>query len=216
MGGCGEVAKMGVTGVMHKVGAKVVEGSSDEDLIKMFEQANEACPTRMDAFTTLVEVKLIDERQAEFRYIVNDQGKQLLTRINKRTLKQAAVDHMKGNAMAVAVAQRDLSIEHIYEDSRGSHLLSYTINRDVLAGNLDPVGDERSNPFDVTTVKAEATDSVLQEEQEEVESAPIVEQAPIEEQAPIVEPPLPQKFESPKRSKDNPAGVQGNPFFTET
>ncbi len=211
---------MGVTGVMQKVGAKVVEGSSEEDLIQMFEQANEACPTRMDAFTTLVEVKLIDERQAEFRYIVNDQGKQLLTRINKRILKKAAVDHMKGNAMAVAVAQRDLSIEHIYEDSRGSHLLSYTINRDVLAGNLDSaVGDQHSNPFDVTTVAAKATDNVLEEEVESastVEQTPIAEQAPVAEQAPIVEPRLPQKFKAPKRTKDNPAGVQGNPFFTET
>ena len=213
MGGCGEIAKLGVKGAMQKVGAHVVEGASDEDLMKMFKQANEACPRRMDAVTTLVEVKLIDERQAEFRYIVNDQGKQMITRINKRSLKKSAVEHMKGNAMAVAVAQRDLSIEHIYDDSRGSYLFSYTINRDVLAGNLDPVGDERSNPFKVSTVKAEATQTVSEEEVKQTSTA---EQTSIAEPAPIVEPPLPQQFKAPKRTKDNPAGVQGNPFFTET
>lgn len=217
--GCGEIVKLGVTGVMQKVGAHTVEGCSDENLIEMFEQANEACPTRMDALTTLVEVKLIDKRNAEFRYIVNDQGKQLLTRINKRTLKKSAVEHMKGNAMAVAVAQRDLSIEHIYEDSRGNHLLSYTINKQVLEGNMDPVGEERANPFNATTVKAKATDGVLEERVESaatVQPTPTAEQTPSVERPPIVEPPLPQKFTPPKRTKNNPAGVQGNPFFTET
>ncbi len=192
---------MGVKEAMREVGAKVVEGSSDKDLMKMFETANAACPTRMDAFTTLEDIKLIDEQRAEFRYIVNDEGKQLLTRVNKRMLKKAAVEHMKGNAIAVAVAERDLSIEHIYEDSQGKHLLSYTINRAVLAGDLDPIGDEQANRFGVKTVNADAADSVLEENVKP---------------APIVEPPLPQKFQMPRRTKDNPAGVQGNPFFSET
>lgn len=205
--GCSDIVKTGMSGVMQAVGAQAVEGCSDEDLVKMFKRANDACPTRMDAFTTLEEVKLIDQGKAEFRYIVNHQGKQLLTRIDKQTLKKSAVEHMKGNAMAVAVAQRDLSIEHIYEDTRGNHLLSYTINREVLEGNLSPVGDERSNPFTATTVRAEETESVL--EDQTPSSATAAPQT-------ISKPMLPQQINSPNGREDNPAGIHGNPFVSET
>jgi hypothetical protein len=64
--------------------------------------------------------------------------------------------------MAVAIAQRDLSIEHIYQDSRGNHILSYTINRAVLEGDDDPIGSERVNPFHVENVKADAAAGIVQ------------------------------------------------------
>lgn len=197
-GGCGDLAKMGMKGALQKVGAKVVEGTSDEALRNMFEQANAACPTRMDAFTTLEEVEMVDDTRVEFRYLVNDAGKKLASRLDKRAMRKAAVDHMKGNPMAVAIADRDLSIEHIYEDSAGNQILSYTINRAVLDGDLDPIGTERSNPFDVTTVKADAESSVVLHD--------------LEEETTEEEATLPQDL-SPAHSTDNPTGLRSNPFF---
>lgn len=152
LSGCGELAKTGLKGALRKAGAKVVENSSDETLRQMFEQANAECPVKVDIFTTLEEVEMIDDTRVEFRYLVNDAGRKLTSRFDKGAMKRSAVEHMKGNPMAVAIAERDLSIEHIYLDSSGNHLLSYTINRAVLDGDLEPVGQPMSNPFDVRTV----------------------------------------------------------------
>lgn len=208
--GCGEFGNVGMNEAIQQVGAKVVEGSSDEALLTMFEKANAACPRRMDAYTTLVEVQLIDPGKAEFHYVVNDQGKTLVKKVSKRALEKAAVEHMRGNAMAVAVAERDLTVEHIYEDKRGRQLLSYTINREVLQENLGPRGMKQAVSSDVKTVKAGSDDLVVDADvgvdESESEKTP----------ARIVKPPMPKQFRAPKRNKSNPAGVQGNPFFSET
>jgi hypothetical protein len=126
--------------------------------------------------------------------------------------------------MAVAIAERDLSIEHIYEDAFGGHVLSFTINQQVLRGNPYPVGREQENPFDVQTVSAKSSDDVTvdpvvtpSEETELVEPAAgantETDPLPVEpEPEPAPEPELPQAFKS-ERSRDNPAGVRANPFF---
>jgi hypothetical protein len=216
LAGCGDIK-----GAIQAVGAKVVEESSDETIRGMFEAANDACPTRMDAFTTLEEVEMIDDQRVEFHYLVNDAGKKIASRLDKRAMKKAAVDHMRGNVMANAIADRDLSIEHIYEDSAGNHILSYTINRAVLAGEMEPNGSEQSNPFEVTPVKASAAQNVVAkvkaeskneakaELEREAENA--VKEPPVEEK-----PALPQHFNPPHRTKDNPAGVQSNPYVNKT
>ncbi len=222
--GCGKVAKMALKGTLENVGAEIVDNSSDDSIRQMFEQADALCPTRMDAYTTLESVKMIDDRRVEFRYQVNNEGKNLARRFNKDLLRKAAVDHMKGNAMAMAIAKRDLSVEHIYEDVFGGHILSYTINKQVLAGNDYPTGDRRTNPFNVQTVKADPKDqvNVKNEKPADEETEPAASSATPDLNAPLVEPPaeieppkpeLPQQIQPQKRTKENPAGVQSNPFF---
>ena len=202
--GCGQ---NGVRGILQQVGAKAVERSSEDELRKMIDSTNDLCPQRVDAFTTLKEVELIDDTNVEFRYVVNNAGKKFAARFDKRALREAMVEHMRGNAMAVAIAERDLSIQHIYHDELGGHVLSYTINRAVLAGDFDPLGAEKSNPFDVQTVQADAADIVADPALQE----PAVEQPPAKKK-----PPMPRHFKGSKRSKENPAGVQSNPYFNET
>jgi hypothetical protein len=221
LGGCKEIARASLRGAFEKVGAKAVKGSSDEQLRDMFASANAACPVQMDAFTTLEGVKMLDDRRVEYRYVMNDAATQIASRLDKRAMKKAAVDHIKGNPMAVAIAERDLVVEHIYEDSAGNHVFSFIINRAVLEGDLEPFGTEQSNPFDVTTVKASGNgEAVDQPEDEAVEEA--AEEAPDEAAEEVIEepkkekPPLPKPFQRPRRTRDNPAGVQTNPYFRET
>ena len=240
--GC-DPADMGAfRGVVQKVGAKVVDKSSDEEIRQMFEQANSQCPMKMDPYTTLEEVKMLDDKNIEFYYRVNDQGRRLVKGLSKDRMRANAVEHMRGNPMAVAVAERDLSIQHIYEDKYGGHILSYTINKDVLAGR-QTVASELQNPFVVKPVKAEKDQDLTETDAEanelpdnepapksesEVASAddqplPSVEDEPVVENLPAVAndaeieqrpaPAVPQKYVPQRRNMYNPAGVQSNPYF---
>lgn len=230
--GC-DPANMGAfRGVAEKVGAKVVSKASDEDIREMFRKTNDQCPVKMDVYTTLERVTMVDEKNVEFLYKVNDKGRKLVKGISKERMRENAVQHMKGNAMAVAVAERDLTIRHIYEDRFGGHVLSYVINKAVLEGR-EPIGDEQANPFSVKTVKAEAaknvTEPAVEAETTETESVEVEESAsqpvsepvsqPVSEPLPMPEPEpepedlLAEPYQPVKRSRDNPAGVQSNPFF---
>lgn len=139
---------------------KALKNTSDESLRKMFEQANKQCPQRMDAFTTLEEIVMIEDNRVEYRYKVNAAGKQLASRLDTNAMQQAFVDNMKGNPMAVAIAERDLAIDHIYNDESGNYVLSYTIDRAVLDGTADPSHTPRSNPYGTPPVKT-AVDSAF-------------------------------------------------------
>ena len=227
LNGC-DPANMGAfRGVAEKVGAKVVSKSSDDEIREMFEKTNKQCPVKMDAFTTLERVNMIDEQNIEFHYKVNDKGRRLVKGISKERMRQNAVEHMKGNAMAVAVAERDLSIQHIYEDRFGGHILTYTINKAVLNGEGFQA-DQQANPFAVNTVKAEPEAVVATEPTEATEAAEAAETSEATEttetspavevevqpvSGPEPEPAdlLPQPYQPQKLP--GPAGIQGNPFF---
>ena len=232
--GC-EPANMGaLRGVVEKVGAKMVNRSSDEDIREMFRKANDQCPVKMDAYTTLERVTMIDEQNIEFHYKVNQKGRNLVKGLSKDRMRQNAVQHMRGNPMAVAVAERDLTIQHIYEDQFGGHILSYTINKGVLSGQ-QPIPREQDNPFAVKTVKAEAakgenefvneeadvsepdaaesTKAVAAEEEPEFEQPLDLELEPEFEPEPDPADLLPQPYKPAERTKENPAGIQSNPFF---
>ncbi len=171
--GCGDLTNIFLEGSLQSVAANSVRCSSDETIREMFETANAACPTRIDQFTTLESIEMLDDRRAVFRYRVNHQGKRLANRFNKRDLKAAVVKQLLGNPMAVAIAERDMSIEHIYEDSAGNHLLSFTINKQVLDGNPYPVGEQRENPFGVTTVRSSAEHQVVREPHRQDRNGPL-------------------------------------------
>jgi hypothetical protein len=218
--GCGDIAKLVLNSSLESDNSPVAEDAPVEELRQMFEQVNELCPKQMDAFTTLESVKMIDDRRIEYKYRVNNEGKSLARRFDKDLLRKAAIKMMKGNAMAVAIAERDLSIEHIYVDAFGGHVLSFTINQQVLRGNPYPVGREHENPFGVQTVSAKSSDDVTVDPivapSEETELADPAKSAgaaseplPVE---PEPEPELPQAFKA-ERSEDNPAGIRANPFF---
>ncbi len=227
--GC-DPANMGAfRGVAEKFGAKVVNKSSDEDIREMFRKTNDQCPIKMDAYTTLERVTMLDDKNIEFYYKVNDKGRKLVKGLSKERMRKNAVEHMKGNAMAVAVAERDLTIVHVYEDRFGGHILTYTINKDVLNGQ-EPIGKEQGNPFAVKTVKAKAEEQPS-EAAEPAEAAVETESSdaePIATDQPLSEPEaalesylepepdpvdlLPQQYRPEERSTDNPAGVQSNPF----
>jgi hypothetical protein len=171
----------------------------------------------MDAYTILQEIKVLDDHRVEFRYLVNEQGKQLTSGLSQCAMRTAAVKAMQGNPLAVAIAERDLSVEHVYNDASGNRILSYTIDREVLAGRQPLQGTSQSNPFDVTTVSTAATnDAVENDVSSAVAAEPGSEPVPVD--TPDITPaetipPMPQQFKSPLRSKDNPAGVQANPYF---
>lgn len=224
--GC-DPAHMGAfRGVAEKYGAKVVNKSSDDDIREMFSKTNDQCPIKMDAYTTLERVTMLDDKNIEFYYKVNDKGRRLVKGLSKERMRKNAVQHMKGNAMAVAVAERDLSIIHVYEDKFGGHILSYTINKSVLNGQ-EPIGEQKGNPFAVTPVKAKPTVKATEKVAEKVddqsgESEPVGEEteepvkaAPELESNPEPEPVdlLPQQYKPQKRTRENPAGVRANPFY---
>jgi hypothetical protein len=141
------MARAGLKGVFQKMGAKAMEGLSDEELRNIFEAANAACPVRMDEFTTLEGVEMVDDKRVEYRYVMNDEATKIASRLDRRAMKKSAVDHIKGNPVAIAIAQRELVAEHIYEDSAGNHVISFIINRAVLEGDLEPTGSQQSNPY---------------------------------------------------------------------
>jgi hypothetical protein len=230
LNGCDPANLGGFRGVAEKVGAKVVSKSSDEEIREMFQKTNKQCPIKMDAFTTLERVDMIDEQTIEFHYKVNDKGRRLVKGISKERMRQNAVEHMKGNAMAVAVAERDLSIQHIYEDRFGAYVLSYTINKAVLNGE-GTEGEQQANPFTVTTVNAEPEAVVVSEPAQQAEPTERVEPMEPREAAetseqssevemevvPVSDPQpepadlLPQPYQP--ETLPGPAGIQGNPFF---
>ncbi len=226
--GCGKVAKVVAKGAIEQVASDVADGGlSEQDIRQMFEQVNAACPRQTDQYTTLESVKMIDDRRVEYRYKVTREGKNILRRIDKEVLRKAAVDHTKGNAMAVAIAERDLTVEHVYEDAFGSHVLSYTINKQVLAGNYYPLGEEKGNPFATSTVKADPSQQVVvktetapstgetQPSEQETPTAPeqTIPETVTEPEPKVEKPSLPTQYRSQQRSTVNPAGVQSNPFF---
>lgn len=141
------IAGCDIKSAMQQFGANQVKSSSKDEVRKMFEQANAACPQKTDAFTTLNEGVIIDDNTIEFRYSVDKCGERMLAAVDQQTLKKNAVEVMKGNPMAVAVADRDLTIHHLYESKTGVQVLAYEINKETLAGNFNPVGKEKSNPF---------------------------------------------------------------------
>jgi hypothetical protein len=216
--GCGDIAKLALQSSLQSGGSPATEEAPIEEIREMFAQANRLCPKKMDAFTTLEAVKMVDDRRVEYRYRVNNEGKNLARQFDKDMLRKAAIRMMKGNAMAVAIADRDLTVEHIYQDGFGGHVLSFTINRQVLRDNPFPVGSEQEEPFGMHTVSAKTSDDVTVEPS--VVSAAESEladshQGSDPETGPLSvepEPPLPQPFKS-TRSKDNPAGIRANPFI---
>lgn len=156
---------------LQKAGAQMLKNSSDQSLEEMFEQANKACPRRMDAFTTLDEIVMVDQGRVEYRYIVNAAGKQLASRLDKDVMKQAFIDNMRGNPMAVAIAERDLAIDHIYNDEAGNYVLSYTIDRAVLAGGAQPTRTPQTNPFSAKPARS-TIDSAFYADTSESTSTP--------------------------------------------
>jgi hypothetical protein len=222
--GCGDIAKVALKNTLKNAAGSSGEATSNDDIRAMFEQANAMCPRKMDAYTTLESVKMIDDRHIEYKYRVNNEGKNLARQFDKDLLRRAAIKMMKGNAIAVAIAKRDLSIEHVYEDAFGGHVLSFTINRQVLEGNPYPLGDEQANPFGVQTAGAKSSDDVTADRpaapanqtnrsDDDKAAAADSEPLPLDPEPIQSEPePLPQPFK-PERSKDNPAGVRANPFL---
>jgi hypothetical protein len=193
LAGCSDIAKM----ALEKIGESAVSGTTDEGMRRLFEQADAACPRRMDAYTTLENVEMIDDTSVEFRYLVNDAGKQFMSGMEPQKMRKNAVESMQGNAMAVAIADRDLSVEHIYEDAAGDRILAFTINRAVLDGDEDALGKKRFNPFDVEAL---------------VESALFADpkKSSIGQGEIGPEVAMPQEF---RPTSDHPAGLQSNPFF---
>ena len=222
--GCSQDALMALRDVAEKAGARVVDGSSDDDILEMFRKANRNCPTRMDEYTTLVEVKIVDEQTIEFHYRVTDTGKRLVSRMSPDLVKRKMVDVMKANEMVVAIVDRDLSIHHMYEDRYGGHVLSYMINREVLNGNLNPNGSEKANPFadpaPPTQSNAIAKNGSTKAKKPTVKPSIEIPKVDVSEVRNVSlqpestpENPLPTQYRTPKSSKQNPAGVAGNPFF---
>ena len=197
--GCGKGAMAMLTAAREKAGAHVVNNSSESDIRKMFQQANDQCPTRIDEYTTLVEVTIVDERNIEFHYKVNDAGKRLTAGLDPNVMRHRMVASIKNNEMAVAIAERDLAIHHIYEDRFGGHLLSYIISRDVLNGNMHPSGRQQPNPF-AGSSGSMATQSSPQ---------PPLRNASTQSEAPN----LPTRIRHRKKTRSNPAGVENNPYF---
>ena len=195
LAGCSDIAKM----ALQEIGASAVSGTTDEGMLRLFEQADAACPRRMDAYTTLENVEMIDGTSVEFRYLVNDAGKQFMSGMDPREMRKHAVENMMGNAMAVAIADRDLSVEHIYKDAAGDRLLAFTINRAVLDGEEDAIGRKRFNPFDVEALVESALFA-------DPKKSSIAQGEAIGQEVA-----MPQEF---RPTSDHPAGLQTNPFFT--
>ena len=222
--GCDPASLGPLRKTFENMGAAKVETSSDEEVLQMFRDANDQCPTTIDEFTVLNEVKIIDNQNIEFHYIVNDKGKRAVRGLSQDVMRKRMVASMKGNKMVEAVAERDLKIHHFYEDNHGSHLLAYVIDKAALEGRQS-VGKEKSNPF-ITTVKADTKNTVSEpvtsEVVETVKSDPKVEEAAEnteviaptnQDLTPEPEKHVPEAYKPEKRSRDNPAGVQDNPFF---
>ena len=96
--GCDKVAKLAVKETLENVGAAAIDGSSGEEIREMFAQANAACPRKMDQFTTLESITMVDDRHVEYRYKVNQEGRTLARKFDKQVLQQAAIKMMQGNA----------------------------------------------------------------------------------------------------------------------
>lgn len=166
---------------------------TDDEILKMFKEARRICPRRVDPFTTLEDIVVLDDTHIEYRYKVSQQGSLLVQRMDAKALRSQAIQGMRENKMAVAIAEKDLDIQHVYENHAGAIILSYTINKDVLEGR-EPIGAEQSNPFMTKNVKATSDDNVA---------------TPAATGPTAVQPYVPAK-----RTESNPAGVQGNPFFS--
>jgi hypothetical protein len=119
--------------------------------------------------------------------------------MDPREMRKHAVENMMGNAMAVAIADRDLSVEHIYKDAAGDRLLAFTINRAVLDGEEDAIGRKRFNPFDVEALVESALFA-------DPKKSSIAQGEAIGQEVA-----MPQEYQS---TSDHPAGLQTNPFFT--
>lgn len=165
-------SKAGFKGALQNAGVRMLRNSSNESLQEMFEQANKSCPRRMDAFTTLDEIVMVDGNRVEYRYIVNAAGRQLASQLNKNAMRKAFVDNMKGNPMAVAIAERDLAIDHIYNDESGDYVLSYTINRSVLEGTAQATGSSKSNPYGDSPAKSAVDSAFYADTREPVTTPP--------------------------------------------
>ena len=183
--------------IKDEAGAKVVDASSRENVLEMFRNMNSECPVTMDEYTKLVRVDVLDDHNIEFRYVVNQKGRNIVKQLSKDWLRDNAIREMKKNKTVVAVADKDLSIQHIYEDHFGGHVLSYTINKQALNGNPFPIGSKRGNPFldGATPITPVSVDNAMpQSASKSVD--------------------LPQKVTSPRpHTNDNPAGVADNPYF---
>ena len=188
--GCGELPQAGI----DQIGARAVAAPSDDSIRQMFEAADRACPRKVDPYTTLNEVKIVDDTNIEFHYVVDGAGAEFASRIEKKTLRAAMIDQMRGKAVARAVAERDLSIRHLYDDASGRRLLAYTIDRSAFDGASNPSGGRPGHSLGTTNVKADASQNVV-------------------DPAAQSEPALPQQWRPTKKSKENPAGVQQNPYL---
>lgn len=182
--------------------ARVISNASDETIRKMFEQANRACPKRVDAVTTIEEVVMVSDNRVEFRYSVNAAGQQLVKQAKPRALKQAFVKHLQGNPMAVAILERDLVLDHIYNDKAGNRLFSYAIDRSSLDGSVGPTAAPQSNPFDKAEPKSTA-DSAFYADASELESTDSSNDFDFSESP---EPPR-------KAFNNNAPGMHVNPYF---
>ena len=170
-------------GAVMGASAKAVSEVSDEDVVRMFEQVNNACPRKVDKWTRLVEVKVLDDQSVEYRYEVSDTGKRMVSKASRKLIRQNMVQAMKGNPVAVAIAERDMVIEHVYKDRSGNKLMSFAITRSMLNGEASLEGFEADGPFAATSVSSEQA-----------------------------EPTLPQRMRPYLSSPDNPAGIHANPF----
>lgn len=202
--GCGDVASMM---------ANATSSDTEVDyqkVMKMFRDADADCPTTVDQWTTLVAVNIVDERNIEFRYEVSDEGRNLVRRIPKEQMRRTAIAAMKRKRMVVAVAEKDLSIQHIYEDRYGSYVLSYTINRQVLDGNLYPTGSEKTNPFaaDEKVVKKSVAEQIFATEVGMTREDDVT----FPKSGSDVN--FPSQIKTSRRgNKDNPHGVHANPYL---
>tara|TARA_R110002049_G_scaffold2750_8_gene22151 strand:- start:65308 stop:66027 length:720 start_codon:yes stop_codon:yes gene_type:complete len=153
--GCQRVGETVLRSVVPGASIRNIEDASPDQLVEMIEQTNEQCPVAMDAFTSLEHIKVIDDLNIEYQYSVNQKGSRLVGDMDANLLRDIAVEQMKGNAMAVAVAERGLRVRHVYRDETGQPLLQYTIDQQSIAG-------ESSKPDDsVQQVKSTKIADVL-------------------------------------------------------
>lgn len=212
MVGCDRIGKTVLKSAVTGATVRTVSHSSDDEVRGIFAAANAQCPIRMDAFTTLERIDVIDDVNVEYHYRVNQQGSKLVAKLDTQLLQQLAVEQMQGNPIAVAVAERGLSVRHVYHDESNVELLAYVINKSVIEGDTDPVVVDQSNPFaaiaESLKEQSETEEWSTDVEPDEVDELNADSEAAIEENDWLSEDETSEKKDEPQ-----PWRVQTNPFF---
>jgi len=151
MTGCDAMLKDILETAVNDVAVRDVSLATGDQLNATLDQINQQCPIKMDAFTTLQRVEVIDDANVDYIYSVNQRGAKRIGNVKTRDLQAAVIEQIKGSVIAVAIADQGLVVRHLYRDESGGELLSYVIDRSVLEGNLDMLGQDHANPFAAPT-----------------------------------------------------------------